>query len=287
MFTPSADVARSTQRKGLRQSVGAFSLGPSLEGAEGLRALCTTFLKGSEGRGVRRDMHDSGAGRLPQLARPGRVRARDVVEHDEGARAQAGDEPGRAVPRQARRVDGPGKRQGCANAVPPPRADNREVAAVRERCGAVGPLATGGAGRGARQRQGYAAFVQDDPVCQRQPLVLLWARGPRVGVGWGRARGLFVRARPSACSPRQRGLRLTLPRACFASCARSSARVASGVAATRSGTGSRGAAESFALAPPPCGHGALSPRSRCWRNRLYMKDAGPPNTSASFRLLPM
>ncbi len=92
MFKPAAAVALSHQRKGFRQSVGEFALCPRLERTKGRFELCNTFLKGSEVRGVRRDMPDAGSGRLQQLNRPGRVMKRDGVEQDEVARAQAGDQ---------------------------------------------------------------------------------------------------------------------------------------------------------------------------------------------------
>src|SRR5712692_8866796 len=232
-------------------------------------------------------MPDFGAGSLNQLDCLGLVMKLDVVEQDDFARAQAGDEQVFDVQSKDLRVDCPCNGHGRADSVHPQRADNREVAAGMERFSDSHPLAHRGAGVGARHRQVYSEFVQEDQVLNLQRLLFLLERGSLFWVGFGRELGLFFRDSPSACSPRQRVLRLTATRAFFASCARSSSRVASGVAATKSGNCRSWAAESFARAPPPCGNGAISPRSRFWRNSLYRKDSCTPNHAAICRLLPI
>lgn len=115
----------------------------------------------------------------------------DVVEQDELARAQAGDEQGLDVQLKDLRVDCPCNRHGRADAVPPHCANHREVAAVIERFGDSHPLAHGGAGVGARHCQVYAEFVKEDQVFNLQRLLCLWERGSRFGVGFGGALGLF------------------------------------------------------------------------------------------------
>ena len=136
-------------------------------------------------------MHDSGAGSLHPLDRPGRVMKLDVVEQDDLARAQAGDEQVLDVQRKDLRVDGPCNRHWGADSVHPHRADNRDVAAVMERFGDFHPLAHRGAGVGARHRQVYAEFVKEDQVLNLQRLLFLLERGSLFWVGFGRARGLF------------------------------------------------------------------------------------------------
>ena len=192
----------------------------------------------------------------------------DVIEQDEFARAQAGDEQVLDVQCKDFRVDRPCNCHGRADALHPHRANNREVAAVMERFGDVGPLAKRGAGVGACHRQVDAEFVQEDHVFHRQRLLVRLERGARLWVGLGRARGLFFRDSPSACRPRQIVLWLTATRAVFFRCAPSSSRVASGVSATKSVKILRAGSVNFARAPPPWGNGAMSPRSRFWHSSL-------------------
>src|ERR671923_2938905 len=123
MFEPSADVALSHQRDGLRQSVGEFPLGPSLERTECFLELGNTALNGIEVRGVSRDMQHPGSGSFNQLDRLGRGMKLDVVEQDAGARAQAGDEQLLDVQLKDLRVDGPFTRHWRADPVHPQRAD--------------------------------------------------------------------------------------------------------------------------------------------------------------------
>ena len=65
MLKPAANVIFGHQRHGPRQSVGEFSLGPSLEGAQCGLELCNTALNGIEVRGVSREKADSKAAVLP------------------------------------------------------------------------------------------------------------------------------------------------------------------------------------------------------------------------------
>ena len=92
MFEPSVDVTLSNQRDGLRQSAGEFPLGPSLERTKCFLELGNTALNWIEVWGVSRDMQNTGSGSFNQLNRLGRVMKFDVVEQDDVARAQAGDE---------------------------------------------------------------------------------------------------------------------------------------------------------------------------------------------------
>ncbi len=268
MLEPAKNVISSNFLNSFRQSSVEFSLGSSLERAQGFLDLCNAVLNRIEVRRVSRYMHDSGAGSLNQLDRPGRGMKLDVVEQDEVARAQAGDEQVLDVQRKDLRVACPCNRPWRADSVQPHRADNREVAAVMERCGDVGPLAHRGAGVGARHRQVYAEFVQEDQVLNLQRLLFLLERGALFWVGFGGEFGLFFRDSPSACSPRQIVLWLTSTRAVFCSCSPSSASVASGVSATKSVKIIRAGSVNFALAPPPWGNGAMSPRSRFWHSSL-------------------
>src|SRR3989442_367425 len=277
MFEPSVDVTLSNQRDGLRQSVGEFPLGPSLERTKCFLELGHTALNWIEVWGVSRDRQNPGSGSFNQLNGPGRVVKFDVVEQDDGARAQAGDEQVLDIQLKDLRVDCPFNRHRRADSVHPQRADYREVASVMEGFGDVRPLAKRGAGVSARHRQVDAEFVKEAQVFPLQRRLLLLERGALFGVGLGGELGLFFRDSPSACRPRQRVLRLTAPRAFFFSCSRSSSSVASGRAVTNSGNCRSWSSESFAWAPPPCGKGAISPRSRFWRSRLQMKDSCTPN----------
>src|SRR5712692_7716349 len=92
MFKPAKNVISSNFLNSFRQSIVQFSLGPSLERAQGFIDLCNAVLNRIEVWRVSRDMNDFGSGRLHQIDRPGRVMKLDVIEQDEVARAQAGDE---------------------------------------------------------------------------------------------------------------------------------------------------------------------------------------------------
>src|SRR5262245_16542609 len=92
MFKPPADILLSNQGKGFRQSVGEFSLGASLERAEGGLELGNTALNGIEVRGVSRKMQHTGSDCFNQIDRLGRIMKLDIVEQDKVTRAQARDE---------------------------------------------------------------------------------------------------------------------------------------------------------------------------------------------------
>src|SRR5499433_2594885 len=230
MFKPATNVCLGHQRQGFRQRVSEFSLGPSLEGAKGSLELGDTALNGIEVGGVCGEMLD--------------VQRKDLS------------------------INRPFNQQRGANSLHYQGGDHREIAPVVKRFGHLHSLAARGPGVGTGQGQVEAEFVQEDQgFTPQRPLALL-ERGALLGVGLGGALGLFFRVSPSACNPRQIVLRLTATRAFFRSCSLSSARVASGIAATQSGNCLRCSSESFALAPPPWGNGAISPRSRFWRNSL-------------------
>src|SRR5712691_8552048 len=186
----------------------------------------------------------------------------DVIEQDQVTRAQAGNEQVFNVQLEDLRVNGPVYQHGGADAVHAQGADHREVAAVVEGFAYCRPFASRGTSGGTGHRQVDAEFAQKNQLFPSQRLLVFLERGPLVGLGLGGALGLFFRVNPSACNLRQIVLRLTSTRTFFFNCSRSSSSVASGVAATRADKEGNCSAASSASAPPPCGSGARSPRSR-------------------------
>src|SRR5262249_21522191 len=197
-----------------------------------------------------------------------RVAKFEVAAQAEFAWTQAGDEEVLDIQRKDLSINRPFNQQRGANTLHAQGADHREIAPVVKRFGHLHSLAARGPGVGTGQGQVEAEFVQEDQgFTPQRPLALL-ERGALLGVGLGGALGLFFAARPGSCTPRQMVRRLPAPRPFFRSCSRSPARVASGIAAPQSGNCLRCSSESFPLAPPPWGNGAISPRSRFWRNSL-------------------
>jgi len=120
----------------------------------------------------------------------------------------------------------------------------------------------------ARHRDVAGELIDEDQTLDGEGFLFLPEGCALNRIRFGGAFGLFFLVSPSACKPRQIVLWLTSTRAVFFICSPSSASVASGVSTTKSVKILRSGSVNFALAPPPCGNGAMSPRSRFWHSSL-------------------
>src|SRR5262249_20359346 len=148
------------------------------------------------------------------------------------------------------------------------RGNRRNVLAAIERFDRFCAESFRGTRPSARHRNMTGEFVNEDKPLYREVLLDLAEGRALDRVGFGGEPGLFLSVSSAACKARQIVLRLASTPTFFFICWRSSSSVASGVSATRSIKVRRSVSVNFALAPPPCGSGAMSPRSRFWRNNL-------------------
>jgi len=155
-----------------------------------------------------------------------------------------------------------------ANSAQPQRPDGRDVLPVIERLNRFRALADRGARPRARQRDVAGEFIDEDQILDGEGFLFLPEGRALNRIRFGGEFGLFFRVSPSACKPRQSVLWLTSTRAFFFICSPNSSSVASGVSTTKSVKIIRAGSVNFALAPPPWGNGAMSPRSRFWYSSL-------------------
>src|SRR5712691_12651492 len=92
MFKPAKNVISSNFLNSFRQSIVQFSLGPSLERAQGFLDLCNAVLNRIEVWRVSRNMQDLGAGSFNQTDGPLGVMELHIVEQDDVADSQGRDE---------------------------------------------------------------------------------------------------------------------------------------------------------------------------------------------------
>src|SRR2546428_9552393 len=268
MLEPAKNVISSNFLNGFRQSIVKFSLGPSLERAQGFLDLCNAVLNWIEVRRVSRNMQDLGAGSFNQTDGPRGVMELHIVEQDDVADSQYRDEQMLDIQLKDLGVNRACNHHWGANSAQPHRTDGRDVLAVIERLNRVRALADRGARPRAHHRDVASEFIDEDQTLDGECLLFLPEGRALNRIRFVVAVGLFFLVSPSACKPRQIVLWLTSTRAVFFICSHSSSSVASGVSAIKSVKLIRAGSVNFALAPPPCGNGAMSPRSRFWRNSL-------------------
>src|SRR5712691_5679471 len=92
MLEPAKNVSSSNFLNSFRQRMVQFSLGPSLERAQGFLNLCNAVLNGIEVRRVSRNMQDLGTGSFNQTDGPLGVMELHIVEQDDVADSQYRDE---------------------------------------------------------------------------------------------------------------------------------------------------------------------------------------------------